>query len=159
MRHGTTSRRQRGRNNNGNNGGNNNGGRRNNQQRTQVYDSNGPDVRIRGTAHQVAEKYLTLAKDATSIGESVIAQNYFQHAEHYIRLINENNGKFEADKPLAASSPNDVNVNDGESSRNADQPQKAKPKEVEDLSLPKSILGPEIVIKKEKVEELEEALV
>lgn len=53
-----------------------------------VFDSNGPDVRIRGTAYQIVEKYLALAKDAASSGDRVLAENYFQHAEHYQRLIN-----------------------------------------------------------------------
>ncbi|MCA9018275.1 MAG: DUF4167 domain-containing protein, partial [Planctomycetaceae bacterium] len=81
MRHGTANRRQRNR--------SNGGSRRSNQQRMQVYDSNGPDVRIRGTAHQVAEKYLALAKDAYSAGDRIMAESYYQHAEHYIRIINE----------------------------------------------------------------------
>lgn len=56
--------------------------------RNQTFDSNGPDVRIRGNAHQVYEKYLSLARDATAQGDRVAAENYFQHAEHYYRIIN-----------------------------------------------------------------------
>lgn len=56
--------------------------------RMQVFDSNGPEVRIRGTAHQVTEKYLALAKDAASAGDHTLQQNYLQHAEHYQRVIN-----------------------------------------------------------------------
>ena len=52
-----------------------------------MYESNGPDVKIRGTASHVAEKYLQLARDAQSSGDPVAAENYFQHAEHYFRLI------------------------------------------------------------------------
>lgn len=52
-----------------------------------AYDSNGPDVRIRGTANQIYDKYLALARDASSSGDRVKAENYFQHAEHYFRLI------------------------------------------------------------------------
>ena len=54
---------------------------------TRVYESNGPDVKIRGTAHHVAEKYLQLARDAQTSGDPVTAENNFQHAEHYYRLI------------------------------------------------------------------------
>jgi Domain of unknown function (DUF4167) len=54
---------------------------------TRTYESNGPDVKIRGTAHHVAEKYLQLARDAQSSGDPVMAENYLQHAEHYFRLI------------------------------------------------------------------------
>lgn len=57
--------------------------------RHQTFDSNGPDVRIRGNAWQVHEKYLTLARDAASSGDRVQAENYLQHAEHYFRIINQ----------------------------------------------------------------------
>ncbi|SBV91949.1 conserved hypothetical protein [uncultured Alphaproteobacteria bacterium] len=55
--------------------------------RNQTYDSNGPSVRIRGSAHQVMEKYLALARDAAGQGDRVLAENYLQHAEHYFRII------------------------------------------------------------------------
>jgi len=61
--------------------------RRNQNPLTRVYESNGPDVKIRGTANHVAEKYLQLARDAQTSGDPVSAENYFQHAEHYFRLI------------------------------------------------------------------------
>jgi hypothetical protein len=53
----------------------------------QTFDSNGPDVRIRGSAFQVHEKYLQLARDASSSGDRIMAENYLQHAEHYYRII------------------------------------------------------------------------
>lgn len=122
MRHGTTNRRQRGRGNGGNSG-----NRKGYQNRAQVFDSNGPDVRIRGTAYQVAEKYMALAKDAASNGDGIMEQNYLQHAEHYQRIIN--------------SWAEDV-----QSQRQPDQsfrqPQSQAPAR-DDLALPASILGPE----------------
>ncbi len=54
---------------------------------TRVYESNGPDVKIRGTASHVAEKYIQLARDAQGSGDPIAAENYYQHAEHYFRLI------------------------------------------------------------------------
>ena len=54
---------------------------------TRVYESNGPDVKIQGTANYIAEKYLQRARDAQSGGDPVAAENYLQHAEHYFRLI------------------------------------------------------------------------
>ena len=51
------------------------------------YESNGPDVKIRGTASHVAEKYMSLARDALASGDSVTAESYLQHAEHYNRII------------------------------------------------------------------------
>lgn len=62
---------------------------RNRNSRSQAFDSNGPDVRIRGTAKQVYEKYLALAKDAQGTDDLIMAENYFQHAEHYLRIMNE----------------------------------------------------------------------
>jgi hypothetical protein len=56
--------------------------------RNHVFDSNGPDVRIRGTAQQLFEKYLQLGRDATGAGDRVMAESYFQHAEHYFRILN-----------------------------------------------------------------------
>ena len=56
--------------------------------RNHVFDSNGPDVRVRGTAQQLFEKYLQLGRDATSSGDRVMAESYFQHAEHYFRILN-----------------------------------------------------------------------
>jgi len=55
--------------------------------RNHVFDSNGPDLRIRGTAQQLFEKYLQLGRDATSSGDRVMAESYFQYAEHYFRII------------------------------------------------------------------------
>jgi hypothetical protein len=74
----------RGRNNNNNN---NNNNRRGPNPLTRSYESNGPDVKIRGSAQQIAEKYATLARDAQSSGDRVMAENYLQHAEHYNRII------------------------------------------------------------------------
>ena len=51
-------------------------------------ESNGPNVKLRGTAVQVYDKYQGLARDATSSGDRVAAENYFQHAEHYFRMMN-----------------------------------------------------------------------
>lgn len=91
-------RRQRphGRQNNNNNYNNNGGGSRrtnNNNSgsggysRNQTFDSNGPDVRVRGTAQQVYEKYLNSARDASAVGDNIRAENLLQHAEHYFRIL------------------------------------------------------------------------
>ncbi len=72
--------RQRGRN-------NNNGGRKHVNPLSRNFESNGPDVKVRGNASHVAEKYLQLARDAQSSGDPVLAENYLQHAEHYFRIV------------------------------------------------------------------------
>jgi hypothetical protein len=51
------------------------------------FESNGPDVKIRGTPAHIAEKYMSLARDAQSSGDPVLAENFLQHAEHYNRII------------------------------------------------------------------------
>jgi hypothetical protein len=51
------------------------------------YESNGPDVKTRGTAAHIAEKYMSLARDALASGDTVTAESYLQHAEHYNRII------------------------------------------------------------------------
>jgi hypothetical protein len=68
-------------------GRNNNGGRKHLNPLSRNYESNGPDVKVRGNAAHVAEKYLQLARDAQSSGDSVMAENYLQHAEHYFRIV------------------------------------------------------------------------
>ena len=65
-----------------------NGRKQNVPLRHQTFDSNGPEVRIRGNAYQVSEKYQALARDATTTGDRIAAENFLQHAEHYYRIIN-----------------------------------------------------------------------
>ena len=72
-------------NNNGGGGGGGNGGGGFNPNRT--FDSSGPEVKIRGSAAHVYEKYLQLARDANSSGDRITAENYLQHAEHYYRIM------------------------------------------------------------------------
>ena len=67
----------------GGGGGNNGGGFNPNR----TYDSSGPEVKIRGSASHVYEKYLQLARDANSGGDRIMAENYLQHAEHYYRIM------------------------------------------------------------------------
>ena len=86
--------RMRGRNHRSNPGGGSGGGPVRHQSgnmpmnRNHVFDSSGPDLRIRGTAQQLSEKYLQLGRDATGSGDRVMAESYFQHAEHYFRILN-----------------------------------------------------------------------
>lgn len=81
MRSGQQNKRGRGRNNNNNNG------RKSGNPLSRTYDSTGPDVKIRGNAQHIADKYSTMARDALGSGDTVMAENYFQHAEHYNRII------------------------------------------------------------------------
>ena len=78
MRQGSPSRRPRSRGN----------GKRHSLHKNQSFESNGPEVKVRGTAQQVLEKYLILARDASVSGDRIAAEGYFQYAEHYFRLAN-----------------------------------------------------------------------
>src|SRR5450830_1688852 len=93
--------RMRGRNNNNNN----NPHRKSQNPLTRVYESNGPDVKIRGTASHIAEKYIQLARDSQSSGDPVAAENYYQHAEHYFRLIAVAQEQFRQQNPYYNQQP------------------------------------------------------
>jgi hypothetical protein len=84
--------RMRGRNHRPNSGGGGGSGFRNQQNgiplnRNHVFDSSGPEMRVRGTAQQLYDKYQQLARDAFSNGDRVTGEAYYQHAEHYFRII------------------------------------------------------------------------
>lgn len=120
MRNGQNKQRMRNRNNN-----NNNNNRRGQNPMTRVYESNGPDIKIRGTASHIAEKYLQLARDARSSGDPVAAENYYQHAEHYFRLIaaaqeqfRQNQQQPRGDEPITSSEDGE---DDGENFSNFGQ--------------------------------------
>jgi Domain of unknown function (DUF4167) len=112
MRNGqNNNKRMRNRNNNNNN---NNNNRRGQNPMTRVFESNGPDIKIRGTASHVAEKYVQLARDARSSGDPVAAENYYQHAEHYFRLIAAAQEQFRQNQPQQPRSDADASPEDGE---------------------------------------------
>ena len=80
--------RSRNRNGGGGNGGGGGGGGKPQQNANRAFDSNGPEgVKVRGAAQHVYEKYQQLARDATTLGDRVLAENYLQHAEHYFRMM------------------------------------------------------------------------
>ena len=76
-----------------------------------TFESNGPDVKIRGTAATVAEKYLSLARDAQVSGDPVASENYLQHAEHYFRVLNLN-GQANPQANQSRPRPLDVDLRD-----------------------------------------------
>lgn len=78
---------QRGRNRNRRHSGGGGGGGGGGNPLNRVYESNGPDVKVRGTAQTVADKYLQLGRDAMASGDIVMSESYFQHAEHYLRIL------------------------------------------------------------------------
>jgi hypothetical protein len=99
---------------NRNNGGgqqhqNNNGNRPRLPNRMQTFDSSGPNIKIRGNAYQVFERYVALAREASSAGDRIAAENYYQHAEHYFRIMNaDGQGNPMAPRPMT---PADTEMN------------------------------------------------
>ena len=95
-------------------------GRRPNGKGNGSVDSSGPSVKVRGSSKQVYDKYLILARDAKSSGDSILAESYFQHAEHYARILIEN-GKFDVTSSANGDAKNknnsikDVKDSDNES--------------------------------------------
>ncbi len=96
--------------------------------RNHVFDSQGPDLRIRGTSQQLFEKYLQLGRDATSVGDRVMAESYFQYAEHYFRILNAMNQAAQAQgQPQQPYQPRRQHHSDGPdpdqpTDQNGDQP-------------------------------------
>jgi hypothetical protein len=83
MKHASNPRRGRGR----------NSGKRNQNSRNRNFESGGSESKVRGTAQQVLDKYLALARDASAAGDRIAAEGYFQHAEHYHRILNPEGGQ------------------------------------------------------------------
>ena len=85
-----------------------------------VFESNGPDVKIRGNPSHIAEKYVQLARDALTSGDPIAAENYYQHAEHYYRVIAAAQEQFRQNNPHfarpenEASGPREGGFDDGE---------------------------------------------
>jgi hypothetical protein len=67
----------------------------------QTFDSSGPNVKIRGNAYQVFERYVAMAREAAAAGDRIAAENFYQHAEHYFRIMNQDG----QGNPLAAPRP------------------------------------------------------
>jgi Domain of unknown function (DUF4167) len=104
MRNGQN-KRMRGRSNNNQHHHNNHHRSKNQNPMSRVFESNGPDIKIRGNPSHIAEKYVQLARDAQSSGDPVAAENYYQHAEHYNRLIAAAQEQFRQQNPQFNNRP------------------------------------------------------
>ena len=82
--------------------------RKNHNPMARVYESHGPDVKIRGNPSHIAEKYIQLARDAQASGDPVGAENYYQHAEHYYRVIAAAQEQFRQSNPHFARPENET---------------------------------------------------
>src|SRR5215470_713827 len=106
--------------------------------RSQSFESNGPNVKIRGNAYQVFERYVALAREAQSSGDRIAAENLYQHAEHYFRIMNANgegHGQHGQPRPMT---PADTEMN-GPEPEAAEQPAYGQPMQPQ----PQPMLQPE----------------
>ncbi len=83
---------------------------------SRVYESNGPDVKVRGTAQTVADKYLQLGRDTQSAGDSVMAESYYQYAEHYLRIVAAAQAYQQQMQPQSYHRPGEDEDDDGDDS-------------------------------------------
>jgi hypothetical protein len=115
MKHGSNPRRGRSRGNN----------KRSTSSRNQTFESNGPDGKIRGTAQQVLDRYLVLGRDAFSAGDPITGESFYQHAEHYYRLVSAADGNGAgrgSDRSRAASAAGEPTANDSSVETGAVEP-------------------------------------
>jgi hypothetical protein len=83
-------------------------------QNGQTFDSHGPNIKIRGSAHQIFERYLALAREATASGDRIAAENFYQHAEHYFRINNARRESNQQGTTPRPTTPADVEMNSSE---------------------------------------------
>lgn len=107
-----------------NGGGHQNGNRPRMPHRMQTFDSSGPNVKIRGNAYQVFERYIALAREAAAGGDRIAAENLYQHAEHYFRIMNaDGQGNPLATRPMTPADTDtlghDSDVKEGEGATQA----------------------------------------
>lgn len=92
---------------------------------TRSFESNGPDVKIRGTALHIAEKYVQLARDAQSSGDRIASESYLQHAEHYYRIVAAAQAQMPQPQQITRSDDDDGDDDDDRSFGDGDRPQQA----------------------------------
>ncbi|HWD57085.1 MAG TPA: DUF4167 domain-containing protein [Stellaceae bacterium] len=132
---------------NQNRGGGGGGGGPRPPHRSQTFDSNGPSVKIRGNAYQVFERYLALAREAQSAGDRIASENFYQHAEHYFRMMNANGEALQRQQQQQMANEGEPADGEGEQPEEAHfvqiqpAPQPPAPPMPDDDELPSFITG------------------
>ena len=96
-------------------------------QRNQSFDSNGPNVKIRGSAHQIFERYVALAREAATSGDRVAAENFYQHAEHYFRIVNASRDGLQQGTSPQSTAPTDAAISETEQGSSEADPERPQP--------------------------------
>ncbi len=103
--------------------------------RIQTFDSNGPNVKIRGNAYQVFERYVAMAREAQTSGDRISAENLYQHAEHYFRIMNaQGEGQGQGQGPPRPTTPADLELGGG--SDGDGEPREDEEAQVQQTQLP-----------------------
>jgi hypothetical protein len=98
------------------------------QRNHQSFDSNGPNIKIRGSAHQIFERYVALAREAAIGDDRVAAENFYQHAEHYFRINNASREGNQQGTPPRPTTPSDVEMNPAEAGSSDIQIERSPPR-------------------------------
>ena len=101
-------------------------------QRGQTFDSNGPNIKIRGSAHQIFERYVALAREAAIGDDRVTVENFYQHAEHYFRVANA--GRDSNQQGAPPTTPANATTREDEQPTNAPDPDRSQPGSGDDQS-------------------------
>jgi len=96
-------------------------------QRNQSFDSNGPNIKIRGSAHQIFERYVALAREAATSGDRVAAENFYQHAEHYFRIVNASRDGSQQGTSPQSTAPTDTAISETEQGSSEADPERSQP--------------------------------
>jgi len=96
-------------------------------QRNQSFDSNGPNIKIRGSAHQIFERHVALAREAATSGDRVAAENFYQHAEHYFRIVNASRDGSQQGTSPQSTAPTDAAISETEQGSSEADPERSQP--------------------------------
>jgi hypothetical protein len=108
-----------------------------------VYDSAGPEGKVRGTPQQIIDKYLSLARDAQTSGDRVMSENFLQHAEHYQRLLMQANAQAEQNRRDQADSASDDEGDERDAGQGDRRGQPFRPQQRQDADTEAEAAGPE----------------
>jgi hypothetical protein len=100
-------------------------GRKSTNFNNRTLDSSGPDVKIRGSASHIFDKYQSLARDANSSGNRIDAENLLQHAEHYFRVMRALQANNAANAAAVANTNNELEATNSQSTNGAGAEQKS----------------------------------
>lgn len=96
-------------------------------QRNQSFDSNGPNIKIRGSAHQIFERYIALAREIATSGDRIAAENLYQHAEHYFRIANASRDGSQQGISPRPTTPTDAAISETEQGSSEADPERSQP--------------------------------